>query len=136
MNEDNLFMRASRRAWRFPSSRGELTVEQLWHMPLLAKNNFDLNTVARELNQAVKALGEESFVDMNVNVDRTDAEGKLMLVKQIIAVRQAEQKAAEQRVQRADQRRKILDVLERRDHEELTNASREDLLKKLAELEG
>ena len=136
MSEDNLFMRASRKAWRFPSSRGDLTVEQLWHMPLLAKNNFDLNTVAIALNQEVKALGEENFVDVNVNMDRTEAAARLALVKQVISIRQAEQKVAEQRVQRADQRRKILDVLERRDQEELSNASREDLLKKLAELEG
>lgn len=136
MSEDNLFMRASRKAWRFPSSRGDLTVEQLWHMPLLAKNNFDLNTVAIALNQEVKALGEENFVDVNVNMDRTEAAARLALVKQVISIRQAEQKVAEQRVQRADQRRKILDVLERRDQEELTTASREDLLKKLAELEG
>ena len=136
MSEDNLFMRASRRAWRFPSSRGDLTVEQLWHMPLLGKNNFDLNTVAIALNQELKALGEENFVDVNVNTDRTEAAARLALIKQVISIRQAEQKVAEQRVQRADQRRKILDVLERRDHEELTNASREDLLKKLAELEG
>lgn len=136
MTELNLFLLASRKAWRFPSSRGDLTVEQLWHMPLLAKNNFDLNSVAIALNQEVKALGEENFVDQNVNVDRTHAADRLMLVKQIIVIRQAEQKAAEQRVQRADQRRKILDVLERRDQEELTTASREDLLKKLAELEG
>ena len=136
MSDNDLFMRASRQAWRFPSVRGELTTEQLWDMPLLAKNNFDLNTVARELNQAVKSLGEESFVETRSNPARTTAEGRLELVKHIIAIRQAEAKAAEQRVVRADQRRKILDVLEHRDTEELTKASREDLLKKLAELEG
>lgn len=136
MSDINLFMQASRHAWRFPSVRGDLTTEQLWDMPLLAKNNFDLNTVARDLNQAVKALGEESFVETTANPARSTAEAKLELVKQVIAIRQAEAQAAQERRSRADQRRKILDALEIREQAELTTASKEDLLKKLAELEG
>ena len=136
MSDNDLFIRASRRAWRFPSVRGELTTEQLWDLPLLAKNGFDLNSVARDLNQAVKALGEENFVEVQISTGRSDAEGRLALVKHVIATKQAEAKAAEQRVVRADKRRKILDVLEIRDTEELSNASREDLLKQLAELDG
>ena len=133
---NDLFVTASRQAWRFPSTRGELTTEQLWSMPLLAKNGFDLNSVARGLNQEVKDLGEESFVETRSNPARSTAEGKLELVKSIIAVRQEENRLAEQRAQRAVERARILDALAARDNEELTKASKEELLARLAQLDG
>ncbi len=133
---NDLFVAASRQAWRFPSTRGELTTEQLWSMPLLAKNGFDLNSVARSLNQEVKDLGEESFVETRSNPARSTAEGKLELVKSIIAVRQEENRLAEQRTQRAVERARILDALAARESEELTKASKEELLARLAQLDG
>jgi hypothetical protein len=133
---NDLFVTASRQAWRFPSSRGELTTEQLWSMPLLAKNGFDLNSVARGLNQEVKDLGEESFVETRSNPARSTAEGKLELVKSIIAVRQEENRLAEQRAQRAVERARILDALAARESEELTKASKDELLARLAQLDG
>jgi hypothetical protein len=133
---NDLFVSASRQAWRFPSTRGELTTEQLWGMPLLAKNGFDLNSVARALNQAVKELGEESFVDTRSNPERSVAEGKLELVKSIISVRQAENAAAEQRAHRAVERARILDALAARESEELTKSSKDELLARLAQLDA
>jgi hypothetical protein len=133
---NDLFVTASRQAWRFPSTRGELTTEQLWSMPLLAKNGFDLNSVARGLNQEVKDLGEESFVETRSNPARSTAEGKLELVKSIIAVRQEENRLAEQRAQRAVERARILDALAARESEELTKASKDELLARLAQLDG
>jgi hypothetical protein len=133
---NDLFVTASRQAWRFPSTRGELTTEQLWSMPLLAKNGFDLNSVARGLNQEVKDLGEESFVETRSNPARSTAEGKLELVKSIIAVRQEENRLAEQRAQRAVERARILDALAARENEELTKASKDELLARLAQLDG
>jgi hypothetical protein len=133
---NDLFVTASRQAWRFPSSRGELTTEQLWSMPLLAKNGFDLNSVARGLNQEVKDLGEESFVETRSNPARSTAEGKLELVKSIIAVRQEENRLAEQRAQCDVERARILDALAARESEELTKASKDELLARLAQLDG
>jgi hypothetical protein len=133
---NNIFIRASRESWRFPSVRGDLTNEQLWQMPLIAKSGFDLNSVACGLNQMVKNLGEENFVEVRVHPARTSAEGKLELVKYVIAVKQEEISAAEKRADRNSQRAKILDALAARENEELTKASREDLLAKLAEIDA
>lgn len=133
---NDIFIRASREAWRFPSVRGDLTSEQLWQMPLIAKSGFDLNSVARGLNQMVKNLGEENFVEVRANPERTSAEGKLELVKHVIAVKQEEIRMAEKRADRNSQRAKILDALAARENEELTKASREDLLAKLAEIDA
>ncbi len=54
----------------------------------------------------------------------------------MIAVKQEEISAAEKRADRNSQRAKILDALAARENEELTKASREDLLAKLAEIDA
>ena len=134
---NDLFIQATRKAFRYPSIRGDITTEQLWDMPLLSKGNgFDLDTVARSLYNTVKELSEGSFVETRANPRQAEAEAKLELVKFVIATKQAEAKAAGLRLERADQRRKILDALAARENDELTKANREELLAKLAELEG
>jgi DNA-binding MarR family transcriptional regulator len=136
---NDLFIQASRKAFRYPSTRGEITTEQLWHLPLLGKNGnagFDLDMVARTINNIVKELSEGSFVETRANPQQAEMEAKLEVVKFVIATKQEEAKAAELRVARAEKRRKILDALDARDSEELTKASREELLAKLSELDG
>jgi hypothetical protein len=46
---------AVRNKLRFSSSRGELTAEQLWDVPLRSKDGLDLNAVAQTANKALKA---------------------------------------------------------------------------------
>jgi hypothetical protein len=136
---NDLFVQASREAFRYPSSRGELSTEQLWQLPLLGKganSGFDLDSVARALHTTVREHTEASFVDTRPNQRRLEAETKLEVVKHIISVKQEERRAAEARVERADKRRVILDALAARETEELNRASREELLAKLAELDG
>ena len=58
----NIFETATRKALRFGTERGPVTVEQLWQMPLQSKNLFDLDNVAKSCNAKVKSFAEESFV--------------------------------------------------------------------------
>ena len=46
----NIFELATRKALRFGTERGPVTVEQLWQMPLQSKNLFDLDNVAKACN--------------------------------------------------------------------------------------
>ena len=136
---NDLFIQATREGFRYPSSRGELTTEQLWQLPLLGKGGntgFDLDSVARALHSTVREHTEASFVDTRPNPRLREAETKLEVVKYIISVKQEERRAAEAQVERANKRRVILDALAARETEELNRASREELLAKLAELDG
>jgi hypothetical protein len=135
MSEVNLFLLAAKRKYRFDSVRGALTVEQLFDLPLTSRSDFDLDTVARSVNAELKALGEESFVQPANNIGRLELSRKLDIVKLIIAEKQAAAAANEARVVKAEKRRKILEALDVKENEALTSASREDLLKKLAELD-
>ena len=80
----NLFEIASRKAYRFASLKGELTVEQLWQLPLTSRGGTDLDTLAKGIFKDLKATEEESFVSVNTNPRRGDLENKLEIIKHII----------------------------------------------------
>ena len=132
----NLFEIATRKAFRFQSNRGDLTTEQLWELPLTSRVGFDLDSVAKAVNAELKSVTEESFVATRVNPRKGDLEAKLDVLKHIIAVKIAEAEAATARVAKQEKRAKILDALAAKENEELTQASKDDLLKQLAELDA
>lgn len=134
--ENNLFEIASRKAFRFPSARGELTVEQLWDLPLQSRSNFDLDSLARSVNTALKAVTEESFVATTINHAKAELEMKLELVKYIIAVKIAENKAISDRAAKADKRKKLIAALAQKEEEALGGMTKEQLEKELAALDA
>lgn len=132
----NLFEKATRAAFRFPSSKGELTVEQVWQLPLTSRTGFDLDTVARTINTELKGLAEESFVNTGANPKRNDLQAKLDIVKHVINVKQTEAAAAEQRVARQQEINKLEALLANKKDEELAGLSKEDLEARLAALKA
>lgn len=96
----NIFEQASRRALRFESKVGLLSVEQLWTLPLTTiGGRVSLDSLAIELNKELKG-SEESFVAETKKDAVTEL--KLEVVKHIIGVRVAENKAKTEEKQRTD----------------------------------
>lgn len=121
---------------RFPSMRGDLTVEQLFDLPLKSNSGFDLDNVARTIHGDIKAIGEESFVEATTNSPRKRIlESSLEIVKDIIKTKQEENAARLNKTKKAEERRKILDAMNAKKDQQLSEASLEDLEKKLAALE-
>ena len=128
----NIFEAATRKALRFGTERGPVTVEQLWQMPLQAKNLFDLDNVAKACNAKVKSFAEESFVTTaSSNPAKTEAELALEVVKHIIAVKMAEAADAAQAAKKAETRQKILSVMAEKTDEALKSMSMDELKKQL-----
>lgn len=134
MSDSNLFITASRKKFRFASERGDLTVENLWDLPLTSKNGFNLNAVAITVNAELKSLAEESFVETSTNPRRKDLENMLDLIKYVISVKQEEAKAATERVAKQALKRKLQEAIEAKEGEALQSASLEDLKSQLAAL--
>ncbi len=84
----DLFERVTKNAIRFPTNKGMVTVEDLWTMPLLAKSGFDLDTVAKTVNAAIRNSEEDSFV--TTSPTNTTDRLRLDVIKHIIAVKQAD----------------------------------------------
>jgi hypothetical protein len=127
----NIFETAARKKLRFPSTKGELTAEQLFDLPLV-----QLDTVARSIHSELKSITEESFIDVKPDPRRPELETKLEIVKHVIAVKVKERDDAIAAQERAAKRRKLLDAIAAKEDEALTTASKEDLLKQLAALDG
>ena len=132
----NIFEYATRSKLRFASSRGELTTEQLWDVPLRSQDGFNLNAVAKATNESVKALNEENFVETTKTPGHTRIETALEVVKHIIDVKLAGEAATKKRADNKLKREKLLAVLAEKQDGKLSEMSERELKKQIAELEG
>jgi len=133
----DIYKFAAQNTLRFSSKRGDLTVEQLFQLPLKSTSGFDLDTIAKGINARLKGASEESFVeDTTIDPLKQSLTVALDIVKDVIATKQAENRAALNRQQKAAERKKILDVIAAKKDEKLTTASLEELEKQLAALDG
>jgi membrane glycosyltransferase len=125
----NIFEAASRKGLTFPSDRGLLTTDQLWHLSLPA-----LDKVARKVNADLKGVTEESFVATVVNPNKATYELQLEVAKHIIAAKLAEAEDRKTAAAKAERRRKLTEALDAKEDEELGNKSREELAAEIAAL--
>lgn len=132
----NIFEKASRKALRFPSIKGELTTEQLWILPLTSRTGWDLDTVAREVNKELKSISEDSFVVTTTNPAKETLELKLEIVKHIIADQLLKQEIAKKAAQRKDERDRLVEILHQKKDQELLSLTPEEIQQKLAELDN
>lgn len=130
MTEKNLFKIAARRKTRFQSNRGLLTAEQLYDLGLT-----DLDVVARGINADLKALTEDSFVELKPDPRKGLLADALALVVEVIADKQADAEATKKRADKAALRRTLTEALARKKDEALSSASVEELTKQLAALD-
>lgn len=132
---------AARKKFRFPSIKGDLTVEQLWDLPLIASPTTrdvkaDLDTIARGINTELRSISEESFVAMKADPRKADLEVKLGLVKHIIAVKLKEAEAVKASAERADMKRKLTEALAAKKDQAIASMSEEDIRRMLAEIDA
>lgn len=119
----------------FPSTKGQLTVTQLFELPLTSRSGFDLDTIAKVVNSELKDCGEESFVESAPNPKKKFLEVALDIVKDVIATHQEELKVEAQRRHRSVERRKLLEALEAKKDQQLTSKTIEELEADLAKLD-
>lgn len=111
-----------------------LTTEDLWDLPLQAKNGFDLDSVAKAVNTELKQNQEESFVSTVENKANKEALLKMDIVKHIIAVRLAENAEAVSAVKRKQEREMLLGILERKQNAALEALTPEEIQARIASL--
>lgn len=130
----SIFEKATRQKIRFPSQKGELTVEQLWDLPLTSRNSFDLDVVAKEVNRQLKDADEESFVSTKANPKKDALELKLEVVKHVIATKLAEAEEAKNKSAKAEERRRLTEVLHNKQNAALENLTEAQIQERLAAL--
>lgn len=128
-----LFEKATRLSLRFASTKGLISVEDLWVLPLTSAKNSSLDSLAKDINAQLKASGEESFVEVKTSKDCV-LQLKLDILKHIIKVRLEENKASHDAVERKAKKAKIMSLLADKQDSALANKSEEELQKMLADL--
>ena len=130
----NIFEQATRRAIRFESAKGDLSVEQLWDLPLQSRNQFDLDTVAKTVNRQLNAVTEESFVSVRENPAKETLSLKLEIVKHIISVKLQEAEEARNRANKSSEKEKLLRLLDEKQNEALRALTPEEIQERLKAL--
>lgn len=128
----NVFEVAAKCKLRFSTVKGELTVEDMWDVPLRSKSGFSLDSIAQELYKQMNEISDTpSFVDKNK--DETEWRKrdivclKFDIVKHIIDVKLEEEEKAKNAKQTHDTNQTILEILSRKETEALSNKSVEEL---------
>lgn len=135
-NTSTMFETATRTKIRFTSTRGELSVENLWDVPLRSRDGFDLDAIAKSANKALKALTEESFVSTERTPAHAKAELTLELVKYVISVKLAEEETAKKRAENKVEREKLLAILAEKQAGKLSELSEREIQKRINALDA
>ncbi len=129
-----MFEKISRSKVRFDSVKGQLTVEDLWDLPLTStRGQANLDDIARALHKKLKNGDDVSFVD---TAKKSDPAIQLAfdVVKHIIEVRLAENDAAAQKRARDDRRIVLQEAIARKESEAIGSKSVDELRAELAAL--
>lgn len=123
-----MFEKAVRLKLRFGSPQGNLTVEDLWDLPLKSSraNEASLNNIAKDISRKLKAEGEEDFVNPKDNVDEVLRLG-LDIVKHVIQIQQAENDALAQAAERKEKKARLLEMIARKQDQQLEGKSLDEL---------
>lgn len=130
----NIYQQATRNKLRFSSVRGDLTVEQLWDLPLSSKTGLDLDTVAKAVSRELNALAEESFVQTKSSPQKTLLALKLEIVVDVIHTIEAENEERRKRADKLAEKAFLEEVLHSKKEDALKGLSVEELEKRLANL--
>jgi hypothetical protein len=123
-----MFEKAIRLKLRFDSPQGSLSAEDLWDLPLTSTraNQANLNNIAKLISRKLKAEGEEDFVNPKSGADEV-LQLQLDIVKHVIQTKQAENEAARAAADRKEKKERLLELIARKQDQQLEVKSLEEL---------
>ena len=126
-----MFDKATRLKLRFDTPKGELSVEDLWDLPLTSQTGkANLDDLARSLDRQIRDAGSMvSFVNPTSQTESTKLQLQFDIVKHIIDVRIAERQEAEAKKANSERKQTLLAIIAQKESAELQGASLEDLRK-------
>ena len=125
-----LFEKASRAKLRFSTTRGDLTTEQLWDLPLQSKTGVSLDGIAVALHEQISTTSV-SFVTAKTSANEL-IELAFEVVKHVIQVKKTEMAIKVQAQERASKAQVLKDLIEQKKGEALGQKTVEELEAELA----
>lgn len=123
--KQDIFMEATRMKLRFQTVKGLLSTEDLWNLKIA-----DLDALYRTVNG--DAGNSNGLMDRSV--DKT-VQLRLDIIEAIFTAKRDEMKAVQDKKVKAEKRDRIKLLLQKKEEENLSSKSTEELLKELASLE-
>lgn len=123
---------ASRKKLRIQTNRGMLSVEQLWDL-----SKEDIGELAKSIRKrindqkGVSGDSELDFLKPSAQTEETIDELTFRILKDIYTTKQAEEDKAHRRAAARENNRKILELIAKKQDQELENKSIEELEKML-----
>lgn len=136
MSDMNIYKKALQQNMRFPSVKGQLTLEDLFHLPLQSRSGFDLDNVAKTINLALKEEAEESFVETTSNPRKAALALALDVVKDVIVTKQEDAKKAAKAQANRTEKARLLEVLHGKKDEALQQLTPEEIQAKIDALDA
>jgi hypothetical protein len=125
---EKMFEMALRRKMRFPF-KGLLSVEDLWDL-----NVRDLDSIFKTLNSDLKQVKEESLLNTKSIQDK-ELETKIEIVKYIVQIKLEEEQLRLKAKEQREKKQRVLEILSRKQDEDLQNKSIDELTNMLNELD-
>ena len=122
----NLYKQSTRENWTFPTSKGTVSVHDLWQLPLDSEKYVSLKSVAINLHNSLSSTTGISFIKSKSPAD-TLISKKLELVKDIIETREEEAAANLSAKQAESHNAKIDELISKKADQELAGLSIEQL---------
>jgi hypothetical protein len=132
---EKMFEKSSRYKYRFETKKGNVSVEDLWDIPLIHSSGVSLDEIAKSLSRSLKENEEESFVVKRTELNDT-LETKLNIVKYIIKTKIDERLLKENQAVIKSQLEKIEMAIEEKTSSEWKEKSLEELQAMKDELKG
>jgi hypothetical protein len=133
----NLFALAAQAKYRFMSISGNITVEDLYDLPLESNRGPSLDDTAQRIAAKLEVAGKKSFVRSKAsgNPERQKLENMLAIVQYIIAEKEAEQDAANDAANKKALRQQLLELKQRKQLAQLEGKSVEEIDAMLTQLQ-
>ena len=127
MSNVSIFEQATRAKLRFATTKGTLSVEDLWELPLTSKTGqANLDDIAKGLHRELKANDEVSFVEEKTTAN-TVTNLKFEVVKSVINTLVVERKTTQEAKARNEKKQQILSLIAQKENEKLAGSSLDEL---------
>lgn len=127
------FVEAVKHGLTFSTSRGQRTISEMWTLPLIGNNGYNLDVISRELLSELRKTQEESLVVETTDANR-ELRVKLEILKFIIDDKKAEKTAKRFEIEKAEKRRELQDAIAKKQKAAVQEKSLEELQAELAAL--
>jgi len=137
-NQANIFEQASRQALRIETRSGDLSVEQLWGLPLQHQTRINLDEIGIDLRRQIKEINQdgESLVTPNAKSPATGLQLAFDIVVHIIGVKKEEAAAARKAEARKAERQRLLELKDNAQRAEEAKLSPAEIDARLAALDA